>query len=92
MNLDIGRFTASNYDGVAFIKQHHDCMTNLHLKDRKKDRGPNTVWGEGDTPLREVLQLMKKEKYPFPANIEYEYRGESDRKSPGASNCKKVLA
>ncbi len=74
INLDVGHFTASNYDAVAFIRQHHARITNLHLKDRKKDHGPNTPWGEGDTPLKDVLLLLKKEKYGFPANIELEYR------------------
>ena len=74
VNLDIGHFTAAGYDAVAFIKQHHDKITNLHIKDRKKDHGPNVaVWGTGDTPMKEVLQLLKKEKYPFPANLELEY-------------------
>jgi sugar phosphate isomerase/epimerase len=75
INLDIGHFTAAGYDAVAFIKQHHDKITNLHLKDRKKDHGPNVAeWGTGDTPMRDVLQLLKKEKYSFPANLEIEYR------------------
>ncbi len=74
INLDIGHFTAAGYDAVAFIKQHHDKITNLHIKDRKKDHGPNVaVWGTGDTPMKQVLQLLKTEKYHFPANLELEY-------------------
>lgn len=74
VNLDIGHFTAAGYDAVAFIQEHHAKITNLHIKDRKKDHGPNVaVWGTGDTPMKEVLQLLKKEKYPFPANLELEY-------------------
>ena len=74
VNLDIGHFTAANYDAVAFIKAHHAKITNLHVKDMKRNHGPYTPFGEGDTPMKGVLQLLKKEKYDFPANIELEYR------------------
>ncbi len=74
VNLDIGHFTAAGYDAVPFIRKYHAKITNLHVKDRKKNHGPNVaVWGTGDTPIRQVLQLMKAERYPFPANLELEY-------------------
>src|SRR4029079_6505374 len=75
VNLDIGHFTAANYDAVAFLKEHHASVTNLHLKDRKKNQGDNMPWGTGDTPIREVLQLLKRERWPIRADVEYEYRG-----------------
>lgn len=75
VNLDIGHFTAANYDPVAYMREHHAGITNLHLKDRRKDQGDNTPWGTGDTKIREVLALLKREKWPIRAYIEYEYRG-----------------
>jgi sugar phosphate isomerase/epimerase len=91
VNLDIGHFTAAGYDAVAFIKKHHDKITNLHVKDRKKDHGPNVaVWGTGDTPIKEVMQLLKKEKYRFPANLELEYPVPAD--STIIAEAKKCLA
>jgi sugar phosphate isomerase/epimerase len=73
VNLDIGHFTAANYDAVEFIRKHHSRITNLHVKDMKRDHGAYTPFGEGDTPMKGVLQLLKREKYDVPANIELEY-------------------
>ena len=73
-NVDIGHFCAGNSISPAqFIRLYHDRITNLHLKDRKFNQGPNMPWGEGDTPIKEILQLMKREKYDFMATIELEY-------------------
>jgi len=77
INLDIGHFTAANYDAVAYLREHHADITNLHLKDRKKNQGDNVPWGQGDTPIAQVLQLLKKEKWPVRAYIEYEHKGEA---------------
>src|SRR5262245_32073761 len=67
VNLDIGHFTAANFDALAFLREHHARVTNLHLKDRKKNQGDNVPWGQGDTPIREVLQWLKQQRSPVRA-------------------------
>ena len=37
--------------------------------------GENMPWGEGDTPIKAVLQVLKTNKWDIPGLIEYEYRG-----------------
>lgn len=76
INLDIGHFTAGNNDALAFLQQHHARITCLHLKDRRKNQGANTPWGEGDTPIRDVLLWLKQARSTIPAYIEYEYKGD----------------
>jgi sugar phosphate isomerase/epimerase len=70
-NLDVGHFFASGYDPVAFIREHAARITNIHIKDRKKDNGDSVPFGEGDTPLSAVFRLLKENRLTFPACIEY---------------------
>jgi sugar phosphate isomerase/epimerase len=85
LNLDAGHYFGVNGKSpVPVIEKYQDRIASLHLKDRKGPGGasgnsgpggggPNMPWGQGETPLKEILQLMKKRKYKFPASIEYEY-------------------
>lgn len=74
LNLDIGHYVAgTNQSPVPLIERHWDRIGSLHLKDRKINNGDNMPWGEGDTPIAEVLQLMRDRSAEFVATIELEY-------------------
>lgn len=74
-NVDLGHFVAGNNTSpVPFITKYHDRVTHVHVKDRKKNNGPNTPLGEGDTPIAEVLRLIRDNKWPIQATIEFEYK------------------
>jgi len=74
-NVDLGHFVAGNNTSpVPFIKQHHDRVTHVHVKDRKFNNGPNTPFGEGDTPIVEVLHLIRDNKWNIQATIEFELK------------------
>ena len=93
VNLDIGHFTAANFDAVDYLEKHHDRIVSLHIKDRKRDQGPNLPFGEGDTPIIAVLRLLRDRKWDIPAQIEYEYKGEDTNKEVARclEYCKKAL-
>jgi sugar phosphate isomerase/epimerase len=80
MNLDCGHYIAAGGNNtketlLALIEAKHDRITSMHIKDRKTkaNGGANMPWGQGDTPLKEILTLLKEKKYAIPATIELEY-------------------
>ena len=74
INFDVGHYLAgTGLSPIPFIEKYHERIVSLHLKDRTK-AGGNVAWGQGETPLKEILQLMRKNKWTFPADIELEYR------------------
>lgn len=80
MNLDCGHYIAAGGNNtketlLALIEAKHDRITSLHLKDRKNktNGGANMPWGEGDTPIKEILTLLKNKKYKIPVSVELEY-------------------
>ena len=76
LNIDIGHYVAAGNDKpLEILKLRHDRIMSMHVEDRQTPahgKG-NLPWGQGDTPIVEVLQLLRDQKYQFPATVELEY-------------------
>jgi sugar phosphate isomerase/epimerase len=76
MNLDFGHYIAAeNENPLQIIKDKHTSIASMHLKDRQKQSngGGNLMWGTGDTPIAEVVTLIRDNGYTFPITVELEY-------------------
>src|SRR5262249_52926720 len=77
-NVDFGHYVAGGNVGgttLQFLQKFHDRIASFHLKDRTTpDHGAkNLPWGTGETPIKEILQMVKKNRWTMPASIELEY-------------------
>jgi sugar phosphate isomerase/epimerase len=75
VNLDIGWYHVAGFDPVAFIEEHHNRISHLHIKDRTRTTGVATEPGQGGTPIEQVLTLVKEKRYPIYCVIEREFAG-----------------
>ncbi|PPK85328.1 sugar phosphate isomerase/epimerase [Neolewinella xylanilytica] len=75
LNLDAGHYVAAGYDPREIVRSKHASISSMHTKDRTKpaNGAKNLAWGEGDTPIGELLSMMQRSKMNFPATIELEY-------------------
>jgi sugar phosphate isomerase/epimerase len=79
VNLDCGHYYAgTGQSPIPALQKLHDRIASIHLKDRTPSApgapGANLPWGQGTTPIVEILQLMRDQKYQFPASVELEYQ------------------
>ena len=77
-NVDFGHWVAAGNVGgtpMQFLEKHHDRIGSFHLKDRTTPEhcALNLAWGTGETPIKEILQMVKKNKWKIPGSIELEY-------------------
>jgi hypothetical protein len=78
LNFDAGHyFGATGLHPNGIIERLHDRIVSIHMKDKTGPKGnpPNTnmPWGKGETPIADILLLLKKNKWPIYADIELEY-------------------
>jgi len=93
--LDVRHFTAANGDCLRFIARHHDRMASLHLGDRRRNNGRSTPFGEGDAPIIEILRMVRDNRWPIVALLEFEHgtlRTEVEEVQLMFDYCKRALA
>lgn len=79
LNFDVGHyFGSTGLNPADFIRNYHDRIASIHLKDKTgpnnaTEKNANQVWGQGETPLAEVLHLIRDQKLPIYCDIELEY-------------------
>ena len=76
--LDIGDATGGGWDALKFVTEHPEPIAMIYVKDRKKDN-TSVPFGEGDTPLKPVLQLIRDKRYPIRCYMDCDYRTEGTR-------------
>ncbi len=77
-NVDLGHFVAGGNRGgtpMDFLQKYHARTSSFHLKDRTTPANCalNLPWGTAETPIREILQLVRDNKWNIPASVELEY-------------------
>ena len=78
LNFDAGHyFGATGLHPNGIIERLHDRIVSVHLKDKTGKNGnpanTNMEWGKGETPIADILNLIKKNKWPINVDIELEY-------------------
>jgi sugar phosphate isomerase/epimerase len=71
--LDVRHFTAANGDCLGFLQRHHERVSSVHLGDRRRNNGRSTPFGQGDAPIIEILRMIRDNKWPITALLEFEH-------------------
>ncbi len=71
--LDVRHFTAANGDCLGFLERHHERVSSVHLGDRRRNNGRSTPFGEGDAPIIEILRMIRDNRWPIVALLEFEH-------------------
>jgi sugar phosphate isomerase/epimerase len=78
LNLDAGHYYgATGLHPNNVIEKYHNKIRSIHIKDKTGPKtnppGTNMPFGKGETPIADILLLLKKEKWPINVDIELEY-------------------
>jgi len=71
-SIDVGDATGGGWDALKFIQDTHARVFSLNMKDKTK-AGVSMPWGQGDSRIKDILQLIRDKKYPIRCYIDCDY-------------------
>lgn len=79
LNFDAGHyFGATGLHPNNIIEKYHSLIPMIHIKDKTGPKSDppdaNRPFGKGETPIADVLLLIKKKKWPIDVFVEMEYQ------------------
>ena len=79
LNLDVGHYYgATGLNPCDIMKRLNKRIVSIHVKDKTgpqaTPKDANQPFGVGQTPLVEILQLIRDQKWPIYCDIELEYK------------------
>ncbi len=87
---DVGHWNRDNLDHLDCLRQLNGRITSFHFKDieaKRADGGErhDVIWGTGVLDVKQILQIMKEQKFKGYLSIEYEYNW--DNSVPDIRQC-----
>lgn len=79
LNFDFGHYYGfTGKSPIPEIRKYASRITSFHVKDKEAPAvygtsGPNVAFGEGSTPIADILRLVQRERWPIHFDIELEY-------------------
>ena len=90
IELDIGDATGAGFDVMSFVQKNHARIYRLELKDRKRDK-TSMPWGEGDSPVRDILLYVRNNNLPIRCYIDCDYAPANEQRIESITKCRDFI-
>lgn len=90
IDIDVGDATGAGFDVMPFVTKNHARIARIELKDRKRDN-TSVPWGQGDTPLKDVLLYVRDNRLPIRCYIDCDYAPATEERIASIVNCRAYI-
>jgi sugar phosphate isomerase/epimerase len=90
IDIDIGDATGAGFEVMPFVIRNHARIVRIEMKDRKRDN-TSMPWGQGETPLKDVLLYVREKGLPIRCYIDCDYAPATEERIASIVNCRAYI-